>query len=191
MKILKDEIRERIQSVAAEEFLLKGFQGASMREVAKKAGINVGNIYHYFENKQALFADIVEPAHCRLRNLIEQTIDHEGEPVVSDSDFGGKMTERLLEFARAYREPFILLFEKSGGTPYENTKDELVRVMGNHIVHESQENPDGMEFFIEVVLRNLLEGFLRIVQNSTEETWVRANISRLIRYHIEGLKLFY
>ena len=37
-----------------------GFHGASMAQISKTAGMSPGHIYHYFDNKEAIIAAIVE-----------------------------------------------------------------------------------------------------------------------------------
>lgn len=60
-QILKEEVREKIVSAAKEEFLTKGFQAASMRRIAEKSEMTVGNLYRYFTGKDALNEYIVNP----------------------------------------------------------------------------------------------------------------------------------
>ena len=48
------------------EFLDKGFQGASLRQIVKQAGVTTGALYGYFSGKEALFASIVEPHAAAL-----------------------------------------------------------------------------------------------------------------------------
>ena len=48
------------------EFLDKGFQGASLRQIVKNAGVTTGAFYGYFSSKEALFASIVEPHAAAL-----------------------------------------------------------------------------------------------------------------------------
>ena len=55
MQVPKEDIRSRILTVARQQFEKKGYSKASMREMAKLAGIGVGNIYNYFTNKDELF----------------------------------------------------------------------------------------------------------------------------------------
>ncbi|MBQ1541185.1 MAG: TetR/AcrR family transcriptional regulator [Kiloniellales bacterium] len=52
--------RRRIVAAAADRFRREGFHGASMAEIARAAGMSVGQIYREFENKEALIAAIVE-----------------------------------------------------------------------------------------------------------------------------------
>ena len=49
-----------------EEFSEKGFQGASLRQIVKQAGVTTGAFYGYFSSKEALFASIVEPHAAAL-----------------------------------------------------------------------------------------------------------------------------
>ena len=46
---------EKIQETALTEFLDKGFQGASLRQIVKNAGVTTGAFYGYFSSKAALF----------------------------------------------------------------------------------------------------------------------------------------
>ena len=47
---------ENIQRAALDEFLDKGFLGASLRQIVKNAGVTTGAFYGYFSSKEALFA---------------------------------------------------------------------------------------------------------------------------------------
>ena len=43
----------RIHAAAKEEFLQKGFQKASLRNIVKQAGVTTGAFYGYYESKEA------------------------------------------------------------------------------------------------------------------------------------------
>ena len=47
--------RDNILRAAMAEFLDKGFQGASLRQIVKNAGVTTGAFYGYFSSKEALF----------------------------------------------------------------------------------------------------------------------------------------
>ena len=84
---------EKIQQAAMEEFSEKGFQGASLRQIVKQAGVTTGAFYGYFSSKEALFASIVQQggALCLHRGASRRCADG---PV-----HGG--TDRLCRDARA------------------------------------------------------------------------------------------
>lgn len=75
-----DEMRARIQITAIGLFKEKGFENVSIDEIAKAVGCSVGNIYHYFPNKDSL--TVVMTANVdmqykalRARFLKDKTID--------------------------------------------------------------------------------------------------------------------
>jgi AcrR family transcriptional regulator len=49
------ETRQRIIKTALRVFLRKGYDRASMRQIAAGAGVTKGGIYHHFESKEDLF----------------------------------------------------------------------------------------------------------------------------------------
>ncbi len=51
--------RERILRAALREFAAKGFAGARVDEIARRARVNKRMLYHYFGNKDELFREIL------------------------------------------------------------------------------------------------------------------------------------
>ena len=50
---------ERILSAAMREFLEKGYQSASLRNIVKTAGVTTGAFYGYYKSKEELFEALV------------------------------------------------------------------------------------------------------------------------------------
>jgi AcrR family transcriptional regulator len=72
----KAELRRRqILDAACDCVRRSGFHGASMAEIAAAAGVSVGQIYRYFENKEAIVAAIVDKdlaeMHAKFAGLEE------------------------------------------------------------------------------------------------------------------------
>lgn len=67
---LPAEKRERILRAAVEEFAEGGYENTSIQQIAAKAGISVGAVYKYFEDKEALFACVVQEG----LGVLEQTL---------------------------------------------------------------------------------------------------------------------
>ena len=77
--------RRQIMEGARAVFLAQGFDGASMGEIARQAGVSKGTLYVYFDSKEALFEAIVE-AECASQ--AEQVFaldasDHDVEAVLT------------------------------------------------------------------------------------------------------------
>ena len=52
--------RRQILDGASKVFMEFGFDGASMGEIARAAGVSKGTLYVYFDNKEQLFQAIVQ-----------------------------------------------------------------------------------------------------------------------------------
>ena len=82
--------RQQILDAACDCVRQAGFHGAAMADIAKAAGLSVGQIYRYFENKEAIVAAIV--AHD-LAEMREKFAELESRP----GDLLDAMTEHLPE----------------------------------------------------------------------------------------------
>ena len=77
-QILKEELKEQILSAAKKEFLTKDFQNASIRNIAKSLSCSAGNIYNYFENKDALFLATVQETISEFEEARKYIAGHIG-----------------------------------------------------------------------------------------------------------------
>lgn len=64
---LTDARRGLVLDAARAVFADTGIEGASIREIAKRAGYAPGAIYSYFESKEAIYAALLEESLQRLR----------------------------------------------------------------------------------------------------------------------------
>jgi len=60
-----DERRVVILQAAVELFSQHGFKGATTKEIAKASGVSEAMLFRHFENKDALYAAIIETKGCR------------------------------------------------------------------------------------------------------------------------------
>lgn len=54
------DTRARILAAATEEFGERGYEAASMRAIARRAGVDPALVHHYFDDKQHLVTEVVE-----------------------------------------------------------------------------------------------------------------------------------
>jgi len=64
--------KAQVLNAATDCFRRQGFHGASMAQISKAAGMSVGHIYHYFENKEAIIAAIVERDLLNLLTITQR-----------------------------------------------------------------------------------------------------------------------
>jgi AcrR family transcriptional regulator len=108
--------RDQILSAAMKCFVENGFHGSSMAEVAKRAGMSVGHIYHYYESKDAIIEAIVDrdieeapgmlDAFSGADNLVEAMMDRLDETVERHLE-RDRAALRLEILAEAARNPRI------------------------------------------------------------------------------------
>jgi AcrR family transcriptional regulator len=62
---------EEILVAAKTAFVAKGFDGASMQDLARAAGMSAGNFYRYFDSKEALIVAIVARELAQISAVFE------------------------------------------------------------------------------------------------------------------------
>ncbi len=72
----QDKTRRRAELLAAAKgvFAERGYQGASVAEVARRAGLSYGVVYWYFESKEALLHALMEAEEKALRDRIAEAV---------------------------------------------------------------------------------------------------------------------
>jgi len=102
------ETRTRILDVAEELFMQHGFEGASMRMLTAKAGVNLAAVNYHFGSKHALIEAVfrrrLDPMNvARIAALDKLEAEAPGRVLAEDAKGGGRNFIRLL--GRTYTEP--------------------------------------------------------------------------------------
>ena len=69
--------RERILQAAMAVFAERGYQAASMDEIARRAGSSKGGVYFHFANKQAIFEALIVELVSVLEGAVREAIGRE------------------------------------------------------------------------------------------------------------------
>jgi AcrR family transcriptional regulator len=77
---------------ATKVFLARGFNGATLDEIAAEAGFSKGAVYSNFDDKDALFLALVDEEFARRLDLLRTALD---EPDAGAEAAGRSMTEAL------------------------------------------------------------------------------------------------
>jgi AcrR family transcriptional regulator len=92
-----EETRARILDAAIELFRARGFEAATMREIAAAAGVATGAAYYYFDSKDAIVLAFYDRARRELEPLLE-------EALAGSRDFEGRL-RALIEVKLSYFAP--------------------------------------------------------------------------------------
>jgi AcrR family transcriptional regulator len=128
MQIPKDKIERKILAAAREEFAGSGFQPASMRKIADKAGVSVSNIYNYFGNKDELFVSIVKPAISEIDKYFDdRELGHDyGNPEKWSLEYHFLMLEKLADFIDANRQILKMIAFSAHGSSLQDYRESLI-----------------------------------------------------------------
>jgi AcrR family transcriptional regulator len=80
----KPERRQQILAVARDVFARRGYHAAKIDDIVASAGIARGTFYLYFEDKRAIFEEIVDRTIARLGMSIVRVDPHDGARTVAD-----------------------------------------------------------------------------------------------------------
>jgi TetR/AcrR family transcriptional regulator, regulator of cefoperazone and chloramphenicol sensitivity len=114
--------RERLVDAAGEVFGEHGFRGATVREITKRAGVNLAAINYYFRDKEELYAEVLRhvvrcvwqtspdisqgatPAE-RLESFVLNYLQHILDP--SRPDWHGKLIAREMSEPTKYFDALV------------------------------------------------------------------------------------
>ena len=88
--------RRQIMDGAREVFLSGGFDGASMNDIARAAGVSKGTLYVYFDSKEQLFEDLIREDRRQQAERICGGIALSGEPRDVLYRFGRRLIDVLV-----------------------------------------------------------------------------------------------
>ncbi len=109
--------RERVAALLAAAdacFVEKGYDGATMTEIAARAGAAIGSLYQFFPTKEALalalLDDHAEALYARMDELAAQPADGDAARLAA------QLSSLLVEFRRS-RPAFVALADAGGSLP--------------------------------------------------------------------------
>jgi AcrR family transcriptional regulator len=105
----RSETRRRLVDAATHLFARSGVHGVTSHEIARAAGVAAGTFYLHFQDKEALFREVVFEAALKLRARMERAGGASPEPRVVVR----ARAEELLAFAEENRSLVQILFGRN------------------------------------------------------------------------------
>jgi AcrR family transcriptional regulator len=183
-QILKEEIRERIRESALNEFYARGFNFATMKDIAANAGIPTGLIYSYFSDKEDLFERIVQPALDCIRAIVHGNRISEvpGENLLQNE------MRQFLACMETYQREMVVLIDKSAGSRLSGIKDEIIREVTAHVKNTPlMRGTAHKELFYHILATNFMEGCYEIARHYVDKEWAETMLGLLIKQHLYGV----
>jgi TetR/AcrR family transcriptional regulator len=104
---------DRIFSAAGQLFAGRGFNGVSISDVAREAGVCKANVFHHFATKQALYQAVLTRACEELGDEIERSLSPGADPALQVPHF----LVGYRDYLRAHPATARLVFGEVTGNP--------------------------------------------------------------------------
>lgn len=86
-----------IETAAKDLFIKQGFHATSMRDISKRANVSLGNLYNYYQTKEAIFESIINRYVTEIDRKLKDIFDEIVEPLEPTSLRNlGKMVGKLV-----------------------------------------------------------------------------------------------
>lgn len=106
---LREETTRAISEAAEQVFAEKGVREARVEEIAARAGVSVGTVYNYFEDRDALLADLLEVRRKELARRLDKALADAGQ-----QPFEGQLrrfAQTVFEHFEAHRSFCAIMLE--------------------------------------------------------------------------------
>lgn len=126
MQISKEHIRKNILQTAQSLFYTKGYAKVPMREIASKSHVSLSNIYNYYDSKEKIFQEIVQPAIDDFNRILDEHHGRSGTDIMEmfSDDYLQNLIKEYLSLNKHRDHLFLLLF-RAQGTSLEKFKDDF------------------------------------------------------------------
>lgn len=198
MQFLKEELRVKILESATNEFHDKGYNKASMRTIAKHSRITVGNIYRYFDGKEALFEAVVNEAYERFYDVVSTNV---ADSIIQSNDgnlyaeMRVKLIESLVTCVKEKRVELLILLRGAEGTKYENMREDFQQLIYKKVVLRFEPVFQGdrknaqISFIAEVISKSCVEGLVEAIIQYDDEKELKEVMEMIYNYYFLNLEI--
>ena len=183
---------EKIQEAALAEFLDKGFQGASLRQIVKNAGVTTGALFNALvePHAAALMGKFMEAQTSFAELPEEQQPDHMGEESSS-------CVHWMVDYICRHREPVKLLLTRAEGTGYEHFVHNMVEVEVESTLryiqvlrHLGRDVPELSRSLCHIIASGMFSGLFEIVVHDMPREQAQRDVEQFRQFYTGGwLKL--
>lgn len=187
----------QIRHTAAEVYLEKGMK-MEIGDIAKKAGLGRGTVYHYYNNKITLLEDLLLEAFAEAKKITDETLATTEAPLTQLEQYA------QLQLKSWVQHPFIFILYKNlfeaEPIPVKN-HDELLQNFHTHLyrpvietiekgIHSGQLTSIDSETMVRLFLGTLVGTATSYIRkhNGSDETSTTSWINDVMTVLFKGLQ---
>ena len=173
MRIRKNDVKLKIRESAKALFFENSYGEVSMRDVADKSDMTVGNIYRYYENKEVLFDDIVKDCYDKVYKLIKVSdlvqvftkskVGVKEKGVYKNTKFKKFLLENIIKLIVDNSAELYILINNSESSKYEGFADQITASIKQTIIKMvgiDNENAEIYSYLTITTLSYILEKYV-------------------------------
>jgi len=97
-RLAPSSTKARILAAAEGVFAAKGFEGASTREIAAKAGVNISSLHYHWESKETLYFAVFQNIYDRIVELVRTALPPHFDQAAAGKSIVDNAMGRLFDF---------------------------------------------------------------------------------------------
>jgi AcrR family transcriptional regulator len=187
------QTRRDLLDAAQDVFTRRGFADASMEEIAERAGVTRGPLYHYFDSKQDLFAAVYEEVEealaAEIGSEIQQRTAEEADAwqqvLVSSQAFLDVSLHPAVQRIALLEAPTVLGWEARGHIARYGLA--LIRRGLQNAIDQELIDPQPVEPLAHILRAALSEGALYIAR-AADQNAARVEVGATFERPLDGMR---
>ena len=188
------EKRKLLIEAAKKEFLEKGYNKASLRNICAKAGMTTGALYFFFDNKEDLYSSIVNPPIEELKRMIIVHFkeDRDFMTNIKSMDLGNldhsDIAEMLVKHIYKNYDSFILLLSGSKDGALDEVIDEFVDLLEKSTVLMVKDSKFYTydPFMTHWMAHTTVDSVAHVIKHEKDESKAQKRIQSIMNYLVIG-----
>lgn len=195
------ETKIKLQASARTEFLEKGYNGASLRNICRNAGVTTGALYFFFRDKADLYESLVKDTVNTIYTVMKEHFAGEREQAEAgafhnvdnvDASKDVEDAKKIIHFMYERRDDVLMLLTKSQGSPYEGVLDYFIETAEKHLKKLARQmekaRPDKKidDRLIHWLSHQQIEMFVYIVTHIEDEQQAVKFMEQSVFYMVAG-----
>lgn len=193
MALRNHSLDNKITDAAFNDFFKKGYRDASLREIAKVAGVTVGAIQVRYKSKNELFTCLLKPFLDDINDVFEKTktdyFSKTNKDVLTKLKISMKNeSAMIIKLIFDNYEQAVLLLSKSSGSSLENYFDAVVqrKIKESISFFKSMNYTIIDEKLLGFLISTQFDCYRRIVNECSDCQTAEKYMDSIMIYHLGG-----
>lgn len=165
MQRKKENVKLKIRVNARAMFFETDYKDVSMRDVAERSEMTVGNIYRYYENKEILFDEIVKGCYekviklIKVSDLVQKFVKNKlvmsQKTIYKNTKFKKFLLETIIKIIADNTAELYILLNHSETSKYSNFNEQVIGAIEETIIKMVGTEKETAEIYAFITIQAL------------------------------------